>query len=94
MPEALQTLRTMTQRNRVSRVAYVARMVCYLRLCIDYSLTFSTEEDADAGEFMVQCETCNVWQHGLCMGYQHEADLQDEYHCEQCKPERHLDLLK
>lgn len=43
---------------------------------------------------MVQCETCNVWQHGLCMGYQHEADLQDEYHCEQCKPERHLDLLK
>ncbi|KAG1767004.1 hypothetical protein EDD22DRAFT_799677 [Suillus occidentalis] len=52
------------------------------------------EEDADAGEFMVQCETCNVWQHGLCMGYQHEADLQDEYHCEQCKPERHQDLLK
>jgi hypothetical protein len=28
------------------------------------------------------------------MGYQHEADLQDEYHCEQCKPERHLELLK
>jgi len=58
------------------------------------SLTFSTEEDADAGEFMVQCETCNVWQHGLCMGYQHEADLQDEYHCEQCKPDRHHELLK
>ncbi|OJA11701.1 hypothetical protein AZE42_02091 [Rhizopogon vesiculosus] len=52
------------------------------------------EEDADAGEFMVQCETCNVWQHGLCMGYQHEADLQDEYHCEECKPERHQELLK
>ncbi|KAG1751590.1 uncharacterized protein EDB91DRAFT_1196226 [Suillus paluster] len=52
------------------------------------------EEDADAGEFMVQCETCNVWQHGLCMGYEHEEDLQDEYHCEKCKPERHQDLLR
>ncbi|OAX37489.1 WD40 repeat-like protein [Rhizopogon vinicolor AM-OR11-026] len=52
------------------------------------------EEDADTGKFMVQCEICYVWQHGMCMGYQHEADLQDEYHCEKCKPEHHQELLK
>lgn len=52
------------------------------------------EEDADGGEFMVQCETCNVWQHGLCMGFKSEVELQDDYHCEQCKPERHQELFK
>lgn len=56
--------------------------------------TFSTEEDFHAGDFMVQCETCNVWQHGLCMGYQAEADIPDEYCCEQCRPESHQELLK
>ncbi|KAI6157811.1 hypothetical protein BKA82DRAFT_1006977 [Pisolithus tinctorius] len=52
------------------------------------------EEDADGGEFMVQCETCNVWQHGLCMGFKSEVELQDDYHCEQCKPERHQELFR
>ncbi|KAI6134538.1 hypothetical protein EV401DRAFT_1905784 [Pisolithus croceorrhizus] len=52
------------------------------------------EDDADGGEFMVQCETCNVWQHGLCMGFKSEVELQDDYHCEQCKPERHQELFK
>ncbi|KAJ7287487.1 hypothetical protein C8J57DRAFT_1284049 [Mycena rebaudengoi] len=51
--------------------------------------------DPDAGEFMVQCETCKVWQHGLCMGYDSEALLQeDDYYCEQCRPEFHTDHLK
>lgn len=52
------------------------------------------EEDADGGEFMVQCETCNVWQHGLCMGFKSEEELQDDYHCEKCQPERHQELFK
>ena len=92
MLEVPQTLMTMTQKNRVSRVVYVAKMVCHVQLYIDQSLTFSTEEDADAGEYMVQCETCNVWQHVLCMGY--DLQIESEYHCEQCKPERHQELLK
>ena len=56
----------------------------------------STEDDADGGEFMVQCETCNVWQHGICMGFESEAQLAAaaDYYCEQCKPERHQDLFK
>ncbi|KAF8210321.1 hypothetical protein K438DRAFT_150573 [Mycena galopus ATCC 62051] len=39
---------------------------------------------------MVQCETCKVWQHGLCMGYDSEAQLHDDdYYCEQCRPDFH-----
>lgn len=60
------------------------------------SLILSPEDDAEGGEFMVQCEICNVWQHGLCMGFESEAQLAAaaDYYCEQCKPERHQDLLK
>ncbi|KAF8070486.1 hypothetical protein FPV67DRAFT_1487563 [Lyophyllum atratum] len=55
----------------------------------------STEDDPDAGEFMVQCETCKVWQHGLCMGFESEDQLHDDdYYCEECKPELHIDLFK
>ncbi|KIJ67822.1 hypothetical protein HYDPIDRAFT_107334 [Hydnomerulius pinastri MD-312] len=54
------------------------------------------EDDAEGGEFMVQCETCNVWQHGLCMGFDSEAQLAGaaDYYCEQCKPERHQELFR
>ncbi|KAJ7346671.1 hypothetical protein DFH08DRAFT_868993 [Mycena albidolilacea] len=53
------------------------------------------EDDPDAGEFMVQCETCKVWQHGLCMGYDSEAQLHDDdYYCEQCRPDFHTEYLK
>ncbi|EPQ57240.1 hypothetical protein GLOTRDRAFT_115246 [Gloeophyllum trabeum ATCC 11539] len=53
------------------------------------------EDPEQAGEFMVQCETCNVWQHGLCMGYEKVEDLPFvDYHCERCRPERHESLLK
>lgn len=55
----------------------------------------SVEDDPDAGEFMVQCETCKVWQHGLCMGYQSEEQVHDDdYYCEICRPELHVELLK
>ncbi|KIK67346.1 hypothetical protein GYMLUDRAFT_37446 [Collybiopsis luxurians FD-317 M1] len=55
----------------------------------------STEDDPDAGEFMVQCETCKVWQHGLCMGFESEDLLHDgDYYCEQCRPDMHVELLK
>ncbi|EKM80997.1 hypothetical protein AGABI1DRAFT_127043 [Agaricus bisporus var. burnettii JB137-S8] len=53
------------------------------------------DDEADAGEFMVQCETCKVWQHGLCMGYESEDQVHDaDYYCELCRPELHAELLK
>ncbi|TFK54449.1 hypothetical protein OE88DRAFT_1655114 [Heliocybe sulcata] len=55
------------------------------------------EDPETGGEFMVQCEMCNAWQHGLCMGYENEEELQDigvNYYCEQCRPDLHEALLK
>jgi hypothetical protein len=58
-------------------------------------LLVKEEDDPDAGEFMVQCESCNVWQHGLCMGFDSEDQLHDDdYYCEKCRPEMHEDLFK
>ncbi|KAJ8518288.1 hypothetical protein ONZ45_g4649 [Pleurotus djamor] len=55
----------------------------------------STEDDPDAGEFMVQCEQCKVWQHGPCMGFESEDQLHDDdYYCERCRPDSHAELLK
>lgn len=55
----------------------------------------SAEDDPDAGEFMIQCEGCKVWQHGPCMGFMTEDQVDDDdYYCEQCKPELHTDLLR
>lgn len=49
----------------------------------------------EEGEFMVQCETCDAWQHGLCVGYEDEGQVANiDYYCEQCRPDLHQDLLK
>ena len=53
------------------------------------------EDDPDAGEFMVQCEICNVWQHGLCMGFESEDQLHEsDYFCEKCRPDLHEETLR
>ena len=43
----------------------------------------------DAGNFFIQCDQCQVWQHGGCVGLMDEALSPDEYFCEQCKPQFH-----
>ncbi|KAH9991781.1 hypothetical protein BJV77DRAFT_1005698 [Russula vinacea] len=53
------------------------------------------DDDESAGEFFVQCETCNVWQHGQCMGIRNEDAVKaDHYFCEKCRPDLHVELLK
>ncbi|KAI9007019.1 hypothetical protein CLU79DRAFT_840620 [Phycomyces nitens] len=37
---------------------------------------------------MVQCESCEVWQHCDCIGLG-ENDLPDHYYCDQCQPMQH-----
>ncbi|WWC62671.1 uncharacterized protein I303_105268 [Kwoniella dejecticola CBS 10117] len=50
------------------------------------------KEDIDV--MMIQCDKCNVWQHGECMGIWGDEEAPDEYFCEECKPERHQPLMK
>ncbi|VIO87050.1 Uncharacterized protein BM_BM3397 [Brugia malayi] len=43
-------------------------------------------------EFMIQCDVCNVWQHGKCVGIDRRR-VPDTYQCEECNP-RLLKLSK
>lgn len=40
---------------------------------------------------MVCCDDCEVWQHCQCMGLE-EEDIPDQYFCEQCRPEYHVQI--
>ncbi len=44
------------------------------------------KENEDTDGFMIQCETCQVWQHGECVGVT-EKDVPDMYYCEKCMPD-------
>lgn len=44
---------------------------------------------------MVQCDTCLVWQHGLCVGFDEEQQLDGrDYFCELCRPDLHTEPRK
>lgn len=52
------------------------------------------EEDKDDERGMIQCDNCKAWQHNECMEVAEDpADLPDEYFCELCRPEDHVELL-
>jgi hypothetical protein len=36
--------------------------------------------------FMIQCDRCEVWQHGDCIGLT-DATVPEKYYCELCQPE-------
>lgn len=44
----------------------------------------------DMGCFFVQCDDCQVWQHGGCVGIPEENLVPESYHCERCMPKLHL----
>lgn len=43
----------------------------------------------DTGNFFIQCDNCQVWQHGGCVGLLDESMSPDDYFCEECKPDFH-----
>lgn len=46
------------------------------------------------GRDMICCDSCDAWQHNVCLGLPSSADWGDKsYYCEQCKPEDHKELL-
>ncbi|CAE6454768.1 unnamed protein product, partial [Rhizoctonia solani] len=58
----------------------------------EYGSVLRYEEDL--GNFIIQCEQCSVWQHGVCMGVANVDETPEHYYCEQCKPENHTILLR
>ena len=40
--------------------------------------------------FLLQCDTCKVWQHGGCVGIINEGMSPEEYFCEVCREDLHL----
>jgi hypothetical protein len=58
---------------------------------IDHDRIFAIEVTDDLAGFFVQCEICNTWQHGACVGFTTEESNPDdvEYFCEQCRKDLH-----
>ncbi|KAI0972136.1 hypothetical protein F4678DRAFT_69305 [Xylaria arbuscula] len=58
---------------------------------IDHERIFAIEITDDMAGFFVQCEICNTWQHGACVGFTtEESNPEDvEYYCEQCRKDLH-----
>lgn len=42
-----------------------------------------------SGGTFIQCESCNVWQHGGCVCILDDAKSLEHYFCEQCRPDMH-----
>jgi len=43
----------------------------------------------EPGSLFIQCDTCEVWQHGGCVGIMTTSATPENYFCEQCRPELH-----
>ena len=52
------------------------------------------EEDKDDERAMIQCDSCQAWQHNECMEVSEDPDeLPENYFCELCRAEDHVELL-
>lgn len=51
-------------------------------------LTTTTPND-EPGSLFIQCESCNVWQHGGCVGIMDESMSPENYWCERCRSDLH-----
>ena len=49
----------------------------------------ATMQEDDGGLF-IQCDVCQVWQHGGCVGIMDDATAPDEYFCELCRKDLHV----
>ncbi|KAI1417244.1 hypothetical protein F5Y13DRAFT_82451 [Hypoxylon sp. FL1857] len=61
-----------------------------LKDAIDHERIFAIEVTDDMAGFYVQCEVCNTWQHGACVGFAEESNPEDvQYFCEKCRKDLH-----
>jgi hypothetical protein len=49
-------------------------------------------DNEDDGEFMIQCESCRKWQHGICMGFKDSKKFKEPYACEICRPDQYKNV--
>ncbi|KAJ1989161.1 Histone deacetylase complex subunit [Dimargaris cristalligena] len=49
--------------------------------------------DQEDGLFMIQCDSCKVWQHGECVNLPDQKYCPESYFCEVCRPEDHPYLI-
>src|SRR5277367_4504089 len=49
-------------------------------------------DNEDDGGFMIQCDKCGKWQHGMCMGYEDPEEVSESYACEICRPDQYKDV--
>ena len=55
----------------------------------DQGATDSDPVSEDSTGWFIQCDDCQVWQHGGCVGILDESQCPDKYYCEQCRKELH-----
>jgi len=63
----------MEDRNGRNLMAFLSTLHVYLLFPSVTRCVCGSNVDEE-GEFMVQCETCDVWQYGLCVGYEDEGN--------------------
>ncbi|KUI54128.1 Putative histone deacetylase complex subunit cti6 [Cytospora mali] len=56
---------------------------------IDVEPLLPSDINDDVAGLFVQCDVCNVWQHGACVGIMSEESTPDEYFCEDCRKDLH-----
>ena len=49
----------------------------------------AAESQDEPGSLFIQCDTCEVWQHGGCVGIMTEQATPENYFCEKCRPDYH-----
>merc|ERR1712137_476373 len=61
------------------------------------TIEMDSESDEDDGEtrcvcgslsdkgLMVQCDKCEAWQHGVCVGFKEEDEVPDNWFCARCE---------
>lgn len=60
-----------------------------LKDSIDVEPLLPSDVNDDVAGLFVQCDVCNVWQHGACVGIMSEESTPDEYFCEDCRKDLH-----
>ncbi|KAI8813908.1 hypothetical protein BJ742DRAFT_787855 [Cladochytrium replicatum] len=46
-------------------------------------------DTTEPSEYMIQCESCEVWQHCECIGITRK-NTPKHYYCEECRPINHI----